>query len=79
MNDLPFFNVFLSTKALLGAVAPSGSSSSHPPIFHAPFTELPFDTFAAESFTTLLKTKPYGVKLQDVCTLEYVVKFGRPL
>jgi hypothetical protein len=84
MNDLPFFNIFLSTKTLLGAVAPP--SSSHPSIrdwsnvtLHAPFTELPFDAFAVESFTSLLKTKSHGVKLQDVCALEYVVKFGRPL
>lgn len=91
MINLPFFTFFLSTNPRLGAPAPSRSRSSHRPTFrpsivdwgrvvvHPPFTELPFDTFAADSFATLSKMRSIGVKLQDVCNLQYVVKFGRPL
>jgi hypothetical protein len=83
MSRLPFFTVFLSTNSWLGSFAPS--ASKHPSlrdwdnvILHAPFTELPFDTFAKDSFDTLLEEKGV-VRLQDVCTLDYIVKFGRPL
>jgi hypothetical protein len=83
MNYLPFFTVFLSTNSWLGAFAPS--RSTHPSlrdwdrtILHAPFTELPFDTFASNSFV-MLGSSSSGVKLRDVCTLDHIVKFGRPL
>lgn len=84
MNYLPFFTVFLSTSSWLGALAPS--TFAHASIrdwsrvvLHPPFTELPFDTFAVDSFKTLSQGGLIGVKLDDVCKLEYVVKFGRPL
>jgi hypothetical protein len=80
---LPFFTVFLSTNSWLGSFAPS--AAKHPSlrdwdnvILHAPFTELPFDTFADNSFGVLSREKG-TVGLQDVCTLAYIVKFGRPL
>jgi hypothetical protein len=80
---LPFFTVFLSTNSWLRSFAPS--ASKHPSlrdwdnvILHAPFTELPFDTFADDSFGILSREKG-TVKFQDVCTLAYIVKFGRPL
>lgn len=83
MVTLPFFTVFLSTNSWLGSFAPS--ASKHPSlrdwdnvILHAPFTELPFDTFADNSFGSLSEEKGF-VTLQDVCTLGYIVKFGRPL
>jgi hypothetical protein len=83
MNLLPFFAVFLSTNSWLGALAPS--THKHPSlrdwenvILHPPFTELPFDTFAENSFGNLLE-KAGRVTLKDVCSLEYLVKFGRPL
>jgi hypothetical protein len=84
MNDLRFFTIFISTNSWLGAFAPS--KYSHPSVrdwdnvvLHTPFTELPFDTFAENSFAALSKTKFGHVTLKDVCSLEYVVKFGRPL
>ena len=83
MNSLPFFTVFLSTNSWLGSFAPS--ASKHPSlrdwgnvVLHAPFTGLPFDTFAVNSFGVLSKEKG-GVRLPDVCTVAYIVKFGRPL
>jgi hypothetical protein len=79
MSSLPFFVVFLSTNSWLGSFAPS--SSKHPSlrdwdkfVLHAPFTELPFDTFAERSFGKLKKGN-----LNEVCELSYIVKFGRPL
>jgi hypothetical protein len=83
MDTLPFFTVFLSTNSWLGSFAPS--ASKHPSlrdwgnvVLHAPFTELPFDTFAVNSFG-VLSEKKVGVRLPDVCTVAYIVKFGRPL
>lgn len=83
MSCLPFFAVFLSTNTWLGSFAPS--ASEYPSlrdwdnvILHAPFTELPFDDFADNSFG-ILSDKKGDVKLQDVCDLAYIVKFGRPL
>jgi hypothetical protein len=83
MATLPFFTVFLSTNSWLGSFAPS--ASKHPSlrdwdnvILHPPFTELPYDIFADDSFGVLLKQKVV-VKLEDVCTLSYIVKFGRPV
>ena len=83
MKPLPFFTIFLSTNSWLGSFAPS--ASKHPSlrdwdnfILHAPFTELPFDTFADNSFGILSEEKG-AVRLEDVCTLAYIVKFGRPL
>ena len=80
---LPCFTVFLSTNSWLGSFAPS--PSKHPSlrdwencILFPPYTELPFDTFAENSFGVLTRDKGV-VKLPDVCTLSYVVKFGRPL
>ena len=82
MDSLPFFTVFLSTNSWLGLFAPS--PSKHPSlrdwdnvVLHAPFTELPFDTFAVNSFGVLSGNTE--VRLPDVCTVAYIVKFGRPL
>jgi hypothetical protein len=81
---LPLFTVFLSTNTWLGSFAPS--ASKHPSlrdwdnfILHAPFTELPFDTFADNSFDIVSREKKGNIMLEDVCSLAYIVKFGRPL
>jgi hypothetical protein len=85
MNPLPFFTIFLSTNSWLGAFAPSTHNIPSlrdwsNTILHAPFTELPFDTFARDVFQDLTRTGKSGiVTLQDVCQLDYIVKFGRPL
>jgi hypothetical protein len=84
MNTLRFFVVFLSTNSWLGSFALSTSKIPslrdwHDTVLHAPFTELPFDTFAENSFAILSKANPTGVRLLDVCDLDYLVKFGRPL
>lgn len=78
------FSIFLSTNSWLGGFAPS--PSKHPSVrdwentrLHAPFTELPFDTFAKDSYSALLKDHPGGVKLEHICQLSHIVKFGRPL
>jgi hypothetical protein len=83
-NTKPFFGVFLSTNSWLGAFAPR--ASDHPSTrdwekteLHAPFTELPFDVFAENSYMKLTEEYPEGVMLPEVCTLSYIVKFGRPL
>jgi len=84
MNARSFFAVFLSTNSWLGAFAPSMHKMPSLRdwdniILHAPFTELPFDTFAEDSFGQLERKNLGGVRLLDVCNLEYLVKFGRPL
>jgi hypothetical protein len=84
MNTLPFFAVFLSTNSSIGSFAPStyeipslwGLQST---VLHAPFTELSFDAFAENSFASLSRENPTGVRLQDVWNLDYLVKFGRPM
>jgi hypothetical protein len=87
MNSLPFFTVFLSTNSWLRVFAPASSTHNisslrewSNAILHTPFTELPFDTFARGAFHDLTHTGKSGiVTLQDVCQLDYIVKFGRPL
>jgi hypothetical protein len=84
MRSLRFFTVFLSTKSSLSGFAPP--ARRHPSvrdwngsILHPPFTELPFDNFADNSFKHLSEANPDGVKLRHVCDLDYIVKFGRPM
>jgi hypothetical protein len=84
MNHLPLFTVFLSTNSWLGAFAPSTHKIPslrdwNNTILHAPFTELPFDTFAHDAFGSLAKANSGVVTLRDLCNLGYLVKFGRPL
>jgi hypothetical protein len=84
MNVRSFFVVFLSTNSWLGAFAQSthripSLRDWDNTILHAPFTELPFDNFAEDSFGHLSRANPDGVLLWNVCSLEYIVKFGRPL
>ena len=84
MNDRKFFAVFLSTNSWLGALAPSPSKFPSlrdwdVTLLHVPFTELPFDTFADSAFWKLSHVNPDGPRLRDMCSLDYIVKFGRPL
>jgi hypothetical protein len=84
MNEQPFFAVFLLTNSWLGAFAPSTyrmpSLRDWPNVvLHAPFTELPFDTFTDYGSSPLWGANPKGIWLRDMCNLEYIVQFGRPL
>ena len=78
------FAVFISTNPWLCPLAPSTlknpiSSQLGKMLFHAPFTELPFDTFAEDSSDQLLRASTGAVLFRDVCSVEDIVKFGRPL
>jgi len=84
MEQRSFFAIFLSTNSWLGAFAPSiykfqSLRDWDNVILHPPFTELPFDTFADDSFGRLSKVGKGIVRLRDVCTLDHLVQFGRPL
>lgn len=85
MKGPPMFFVFLSTNSWIGGFAPS--PVNHPSLrdwndttLHAPFTELPFDTFAHHLYDELKEKKgARGVTFADICEISYLVKFGRPL
>jgi hypothetical protein len=73
------FTLFLSTNSRLSRFAPPGRLhpsdrvvARHTP--QNPFTEMPFDCLPGGK---CLFTR--GITLEDVSTIEYVVKFGRPL
>jgi hypothetical protein len=73
------FTLFLSTNSRLSHFAPPGCL--HPSdrvvardMLQNPFTEMPFDCLPGGKW---LFTR--GMTLEDASTIEYVVKFGRPL
>ena len=77
--DFPFFGIMLSTNCHLAK--PASAKKVHlsqrvieAPL-QAPFTELPFDVLENdETIFCLGKTR-----VEDVSTLAFMVKFGRPL
>lgn len=77
--DWPIFTIFLSTVSHLGRFAPPGPSArfsrivKQPDSIQAPITETPFD--CAPNFLV----KPSTLRLEDICTIEFMSNFGRPL
>ena len=87
MNELPSFAVFLSTNCQLGPYPPFGvygrnqrsASGRSNVVLRTAVTQLPFDTFVDHPSQLSPEARLDGKKLRDVCTLEYIVQFGRPL
>lgn len=79
--DLDLFFVFLSTNSKLSDYSPSsrihwsGRVQNAPTTFvQTPYTELPFDVWKESHLVS------EGVhKMDDVCSVEFIVRFGRPL
>ncbi|KAJ6540931.1 hypothetical protein B0H10DRAFT_2393213, partial [Mycena sp. CBHHK59/15] len=82
--ELPFSVVFLSTSSWLAALAPRPSdfpsrrnwSKTH---LHAPWTELPFDCRASGAFKAINMMTGQAASLQQLCSLDHITRFGRPL
>ena len=72
--DRPIFTIFLSTTSL-PPPGPFRSARIQEPLesVQAPITETPFD--CAPNFLV----KPSTLLLKDICTVEFMSKFGRPL
>lgn len=75
------FHIFLSTSPSLFRSSPpqaigraSRSRNAQVDTFQAPFVELPLDTWRDR---VLIREGLHG--LEDVCQLEFMVRFGRPL
>jgi hypothetical protein len=77
--DFPLFSIFLSTASHLGKFAPPGPYArsarirNAPESIQAPITETPFD--CAPDFLV----KPSTLRFRDICSVEFMSKFGRPL
>ena len=75
----PLFIIFLSTSSQIEALAPSGpmAPSAHARAnaggLQAPITEVFFDCSEG------LPIEPHQYKLQEVCDVAFMAKFGRPL
>ncbi|KAG6809233.1 hypothetical protein H0H92_001071 [Tricholoma furcatifolium] len=81
----PVFALFLSTYSRLSDFSPSHrhfwSSRGTPgtgEILNAPFVELPFDEYRDAETSSKLVTEGKST-IQEVCGLEYMARFGRPL
>ena len=80
--DFPFFGIMLSTNSNLAKLAPAKQAHRSQRVLNAaedplqaPFTELPFDCLENdESIFCLGKTL-----VEEVSSLAFMVKFGRPL
>lgn len=79
--DLPFFAIMMSTNSNLAKLAPS--QLVYPSLrvlqvaedsLQPPFTELPFDCLEDDKPIFSL-----GTTRVDVCEVEFMMKFGRPL
>jgi hypothetical protein len=75
----PLFVIYLSTDSNISYLAPRGSlarsarAHQNPGALQAPVTETPFDCSPG------FPIKPGTLKLEDVCTVEFMAQFGRPL
>ena len=75
----PLFVVYLSTDSDISYLAPQGSlarsarARQNPDALQATVTETPFD--CSPRFPII----PGRLKLEDVCTAEFMAQFGRPL
>lgn len=87
LNEFPYetvFSLFLSTNSHMSALAPTREQHkslralSPDANFNAPFTELPFDCHPDLPINVTNNTPP-ALKLEQVSTVEFMCKFGRPL
>ena len=75
----PLFFIYPSTNSNISYLAPRGSlarsacARQDPDVLQAPVTETPFDC------SPWLPIRPGTLKLEDVCTAEFMAQFGRPL
>jgi hypothetical protein len=79
--NLDLFFVFLSTNSMLSDYSPSGrvfwskrGQNSTIAYIQTPYTELPFDVWKESHLITEGKHT-----MDDVCSVEFIVRFGRPL
>ena len=80
----PLFTLFLSTNSSVIPLAPP--TDAHPSAHaewervkaYPPYTELPFDTFSDGLGSELQKSHGI-VTLDRACTLEVMVRYGRPM
>jgi hypothetical protein len=76
---LPIFVIYLSTSSYISQLAPSGSlagsarARDNADALQAPVTEIPFD--CSPDFPII----PDKLGLNDVCKVEFMAKFGRPM
>ena len=77
--SLPIFVIFLSTTSNIHELAPSGSlaksarARADADALQAPVTETPFDC------SPEFPVKPGKLGLKDVCQVEFMAQFGRPM
>jgi hypothetical protein len=75
----PIFVVYLSTNSNISDLAPpgplarSGRARENADALQAPVTETPFDCFPE------FLIKPGELGLEDVCEVEFMARFGRPM
>jgi hypothetical protein len=77
--SMPIFVIYLSTSSIIGQLAPQGSlarsgrARENADALQAPITETPFD--CSPEFPII----PGKLVLEDVCKVEFMVQFGRPM
>jgi hypothetical protein len=75
----PIFVIYLSTSFNIGQLAPSGSlarsarACNNADALQAPVTEIPFDC------SPMFPIIPGKLGLDDVCEVEFMAQFGRPM
>jgi hypothetical protein len=75
----PIFVIYLSTSSNIGQLAPSGSlarsarACNGADALQAPVTEIPFDC------SPMFPIIPGKLGLDDVCEVEFMAQFGRPM
>ena len=77
--SFPIFVIFLSTSSNISQLAPSGPLSrsararNNADALQAPVTEIPFDC------SPIFPIIPGKLGLDDVCRVEFMAQFGRPM
>jgi hypothetical protein len=75
----PIFVIYLSTSSNISQLAPSGSlarsarARDNADALQAPVTEIPFDC------SPIFPIVPGELGLEDVCKVEFMAQFGRPM
>lgn len=83
-TSLNIFTVFLSTSSNLGVFIPHRSHYASERVrnapedpLHAPVVELPWDVWRGPNNEPI--SREGELRLEDVCTASFMVRFGRPL
>jgi hypothetical protein len=75
----PIFVIYLSTNSNISQLAPSGPlarsarARDNADALQAPITEIPFDC------SSIFPIQSHKLKLEDVCNVEFMAQFGRPM